>query len=539
MPTENGYSNQKKKGTAQFKTVHDLGSNRFGTSVTTKSLFDISAIPAAIVSVSPVLDNSGQVALYNIELTAHGISAYNLGVLKITSGVLAGWEIPVEKVVDVDNIQVLNIFDTPPAALDLAKPMGWVTSKADSDGNVNFSPGPAQFVQDAVSVVVTEDTTTPANNRAMPSQLMIYKDGVQYPVTKDTADIAQTVAVPVEIVGLDGTTINITAGDINVQLTDQGVNADVTRIGDGTNQLGITAANEAKVHDADALVELEAINLKTPALVAGKVPVDTGLTQGLTDTQLRATPVPVSGTITTGGLTDAELRATPVAVSGPLTDTQLRASALPVSGPLTDTQLRAAAVDVASLQLPASLGQKTAPNSLSVVLATGSSISATITGGATEAKQDAEIVELDAIKDAIGSVGDAAEVNPADPATLIAATKGTNSLLSTIYIDLEAHLAKLAGAAFFDDETQDGIDHTTPVTFTMPVGATKMVISNNASATAANRIRFCAGANTPSWSTPRGQILGVGSFTSEIPAGDFKVIAEDASSTAEVSVSWF
>lgn len=35
---------------------------------------------------------------------------------------------------------------------------------------------------------------------------------------------------------------------------------------------------------------------------------------GLTDAQLRATPVPVSGTVTTGGLTNAELRATVVPV---------------------------------------------------------------------------------------------------------------------------------------------------------------------------------------------------------------------------------
>jgi hypothetical protein len=66
----------------------------------------------------------------------------------------------------------------------------------------------------------------------------------------------------------------------------------------------------------------------------------------LTDTQLRATPVPVSGTVTTTGLTDTQLRASAVPVSGPLTDTQLRASSVPVSGPLTDTQLRASAVPI-------------------------------------------------------------------------------------------------------------------------------------------------------------------------------------------------
>jgi hypothetical protein len=82
-------------------------------------------------------------------------------------------------------------------------------------------------------------------------------------------------------------------------------------------------------------------------------PVPGGVNGGLTDAQLRATPVPVSGTVTaTGPLTDTQLRATPVPVSGtvtatgPLTDTQLRATAVPVSGPLTDTQLRATPVPV-------------------------------------------------------------------------------------------------------------------------------------------------------------------------------------------------
>lgn len=101
----------------------------------------------------------------------------------------------------------------------------------------------------------------------------------------------------------------------------------------------------------------------------------------LTDTQLRVTAVPVSGTVTASGpLTDAQLRATAVPISavslpthgvtGPLTDTELRAVAVPVSyaalltelqlkadltetqpvsGPLTDTQLRATAVPVSGI----------------------------------------------------------------------------------------------------------------------------------------------------------------------------------------------
>jgi hypothetical protein len=106
--------------------------------------------------------------------------------------------------------------------------------------------------------------------------------------------------------------------------------------------------------------------------IAGTVPVS----GPLTDAQLRATAVPVSGTFwqatqpVSGPLTDTQLRATAVPVtgtvgvsgtvpvSGPLTDTQLRASAVPiagtvgvsgtvpVSGPLTDAQIRATALPV-------------------------------------------------------------------------------------------------------------------------------------------------------------------------------------------------
>ena len=41
---------------------------------------------------------------------------------------------------------------------------------------------------------------------------------------------------------------------------------------------------------------LNSIDTKTPALSGGRVPVESNLVQGLTDTQLRASAVPVSGT---------------------------------------------------------------------------------------------------------------------------------------------------------------------------------------------------------------------------------------------------
>jgi hypothetical protein len=92
----------------------------------------------------------------------------------------------------------------------------------------------------------------------------------------------------------------------------------ITNLASGGGGGGATAANQV-IGNAS----LSSIDSKTPALVGGKVPVDTGFIQGLTDAQLRATPVPVSG---------------------PLTDAQIRATALPVSGPLTSAQLTAAAL---------------------------------------------------------------------------------------------------------------------------------------------------------------------------------------------------
>ena len=112
------------------------------------------------------------------------------------------------------------------------------------------------------------------------------------------------------------------------------------------------------------------VSSSNPMPVTGTVTANTGLTQPLTDVQLRAAAVPVSGTFfqatqpvsiaasvpVTGPATDAQLRATPLPISGtvtantglsqPLTDAQLRASAVPVSGPLTDTQLRATAIQI-------------------------------------------------------------------------------------------------------------------------------------------------------------------------------------------------
>jgi hypothetical protein len=118
-------------------------------------------------------------------------------------------------------------------------------------------------------------------------------------------------------------------------------------------------------NDADLSV-LGVLQTRLPAaLVGGRLAVDvpTGAS-GLTDTELRATPVPVSGTV-------AVSSAPTTAVTGPLTDAQLRASAVPVSGTFWQSTQP---VSASSLPLPAGAATDGAPVSGQVLEAGGTSL---------------------------------------------------------------------------------------------------------------------------------------------------------------------
>lgn len=99
------------------------------------------------------------------------------------------------------------------------------------------------------------------------------------------------------------------------------------------------------------------------------------------------TPSQQTFPVNSGPLTDTQLRASAVPVSGPVTDAQMRASAVPVSGPLTDAQLRATAVPISgtvtALAAPLSgcggtnydSGIITLPNSTTVLTGTSTCVS--------------------------------------------------------------------------------------------------------------------------------------------------------------------
>lgn len=113
--------------------------------------------------------------------------------------------------------------------------------------------------------------------------------------------------------------------------------------GSGVTQ-PVSAASLPLPTGAATETTLSALNTKVPAAVGGRVPVDgSGVTQPVSATAL---PLP------TGAATEATLATR-------LTDAQLRATPVPVSGPLTDAQLRAAAVPISASALPLPSGAAT------------------------------------------------------------------------------------------------------------------------------------------------------------------------------------
>ncbi len=205
---------------------------------------------------------------------------------------------------------------------------------------------------------------------------------------KQDAQIVQETAIAASVASIDTKLTNPLP--VSGPLTDTQLRASPVPVSAASLPLPTGAATAA--NQATEIASLASIDTKLTSPLA--------VTGPLTDTELRANPVPVSGTVSTGSLTDAELRASPVpvsltsttitgsvAVTGPLTDTQLRATPVPVSGTvstggLTDVQLRASAV-------PVSLTSTTITGSVAVTAAslplpTGAATEATLAAFSTK-----------------------------------------------------------------------------------------------------------------------------------------------------------
>ena len=148
---------------------------------------------------------------------------------------------------------------------------------------------------------------------------------------------------PTAYATLTGSSLNVNVSNASLAATQSGT-WNINNIS-GTVSLP-TGASTATLQTTGN-TSLNSIDTKTPALSGGRVPVESNLVQGLTDTQLRASAVPVSAASlplptgaatatlqTTGNNTlsniDTKLGGT-LSVNVGLTDAQLRASAVPIS----------------------------------------------------------------------------------------------------------------------------------------------------------------------------------------------------------------
>lgn len=400
----------------QHVTAQEISGNRVGLDTVIHGVYK--------THVPPKLIEVGSVKRL-IKITAHG--ARKGDILKINNGASVGEEIAIVKVEDADTIIIATEVNA--AIGDEVFIMRHVTPLYDEDGNlnVNATPGPSQFVQDGIDVEVEEDTVAPANNKPMPGGMYIKKDdGSWYPVTLDTSNPYAHTPIPVVITDVTGTSnvnVDLSGSSLSVNIKHDGASPSSIRIGDGTTLTVVTANNELKVKDTDALAQLVDIEAKqdTQITALGSLLTELQLKADLTETQ----PVSVqSSALPTGAATEVTLDAVKTAVEalddtiatngGPsLTKFQtvgghtgttshawhvdgsgngrvdVRSSVLP-TGAATEATVATLATEATltskaseatlatrasettlsamSAKLPATLGQKTSANSLAVVL---------------------------------------------------------------------------------------------------------------------------------------------------------------------------
>lgn len=485
MATDSGYSNQKKKGRSQFETVHSSGSGSFSKKAINTSVYEkLGGVTAN--DVTEVFGSDGQVQYWNVNLASHTAIVGDMCRVDLVSSGTGIFEYEIVEVIDPDNFYILPISEVIPTNIDIFSIFGYVSNRVSSSGDlvVSISSAPTQYNYDGSPQTVEQDTTTFSNNRALPNLNFIYKDGNQVPITKDTGNPSNTVGMPVELVAASGTPINITAGDLNVQLTDLGANFDATRVGDGSG-------NYIKVN----------ANGSTDVNVLGSVAV----TGALTDAQLRSTPVPVSGTVSTG-------------LSQPLTDTQLRASPVPVSaaslplptGAATETTL--SSIDT---KTPALVSGRVPVDGSAVTQPISASSLPLPTGAASESTLSAISAKLPA---ALGQLGEAASFS-------VALATEHEALLN----DIKSNTAARVINSMSQSTT------TTSATLTAPAGARGFTIQNSTRANGALRFTQSGGGA----SATVGFLLEPGQSTSyQEGASSLSVFAVDGTAI-DACVIWY
>lgn len=243
------------------------------------------------------------------------------------------------------------------------------------------------IVNAAVDVTVSAFTDSiaiaDASGNKVTTTVAAGKRGLDVNVTDITIDAANdSIAIKNGAnqlaINADGS-INVVGGSASTGLTDTQIRATALPVSGAFYPATqpVSAASLPLPTGAATETTLSALSTKIPSglvVTAGRLQVElpAGGT-GLTNTEIRATALPVSlasTTISNFPTTQAVSIASSVAVTGPLTNTELRLTPVPISGtvstglaqPLTDTQIRATA-------LPVSLASTTITGSVATTLA--------------------------------------------------------------------------------------------------------------------------------------------------------------------------
>lgn len=267
------------------------------------------------------------------------------------------------------------------------------------------------------------------------------------------------------------------ANPVQVTLANTGANATAVKVdGSAVNQ-PVTQSGTWNVN-----ISATALPLMTGlTTVAGRLQVDT---QGLTNTELRASPVPtvltsssvtilnnigITGTVTvTGALTDTQLRATPVPVVLTSSSITILGGAVAISGTVSVVQSGTWNVNVSSTSLDSintktpNLGQTTAAGSTPVVIASNQTTipvaltasSVTLLAG-TNNIGDVDILSIAAGDNNIGNVdivtAPTLSINP-----IIATQAATTSLGATVAAQTVAALNANRLGLYVFNEVESG-----------------------------------------------------------------------------------
>jgi hypothetical protein len=173
MASEQGYTNQKKKGRSQFKTIHPVNSNGYGESVIPKYLADKTpGSNCAVDSITEILGNNGQVEFWEIlfDQTVDAIAGDVIRFKGVSNPALYNFEFDVIEAISSDTLRVLPISDVVPAVGDIIQLLRFVTAASDDSGNPQISllPQAVKYSIDGNLTDVFIDTSDPLNNKYLP-----------------------------------------------------------------------------------------------------------------------------------------------------------------------------------------------------------------------------------------------------------------------------------------------------------------------------------------------------------------------------------